>query len=1077
MVVNFLEWAQIWGGEKAVHGIVLGIALIFLVFIKSINRREVRLKIVYKKRITFLIHLFNLLMVLYIVYLFFTQSTYMYVRRNVVENLFSAQPVSEAEVAEETTITRVPIQEIDIDEYIRNIVSFIWDNRDIIAGIFFIIISIIIYLFRKKIVFAPYCDYVKRQLYKLNHCWLSGKSLKNLLVSVSVWQDDNNYEQDICRYFSHELENSDPDRYIILGNPGEGKTVSIRKLGNMLLDARVHAQQSSKPRIRGSIISIIQNGIVRLWSPRYIPVIFNVIDIKRINKVEEMEEEVKNIIYSKSKILKLLRGIKQIKKSIYHIIEKNMDNGRFVFFFDGMDEISAENSYDLKNIIFKFQEKFPKCFYIFSSRTAVFYERSDMHFNKEKILKLLPFSKEKILIFLKKWEFEKESECWTLYEKILNSYQLERLASNPLLLTLIAYLYEHSELNEPESIADFYQKALTCLLDKWEDEKKILKRTKVDLDIKYIFLERTAYWLFENEETFFKKSDIFKEVLDLNQYGIELNTIFNEIYLHSGILEKTKNGSYKFYHRSFYEYFLASYLVRNHVDALNDERYTANSQVMFFYLSLKDNSKITELYIKNNLNKESIIDSIILECKIENPEIIRFYLLKKKWSKRRKNEDYYAVLGWTAEKYSYLEPQIRRELFDELHDAIQNKRNKQIVYVLQAFSRFMEVAEVADLIKQNIDQINILYFSRYSSIQLEPCIIELFFRTVYDGHKAQIIYGLCMARRYNTILLILNKRCSENDIGIIFSEMLFETKDKLFVQWFDKQEIWKYIDEKVIKQVKKWEKLYGWRWHTEDIDLRRKRYLMVYYLLYTDRNCASIDDSHRNWRISNRIKFVASYIKNVENSYSEVKPFFVDIPDYQVISNDEFRLHWKKANLKERLLFNPIIINMIQWGTGLLMLLIICVYFLTFRGEAETFQDYLYSMMHLTLEEDRKLFDQINRLVQLDSLYNIKISDYLTMDAHMFIFYSLWILFQIDTYKEFIYFPFSRRIIALYIAIACAYLAGYAYIFSDIVFRMCGIIIVIVIFTFAVIQHRRNMPSFRQPQFENIRSYLEKDIF
>ena len=91
-------------------------------------------------------------------------------------------------------------------------------------------------------------------------------------------------------------------------------------------------------------------------------------------------------------------------------------------------------------------------------------------------------------------------------------------------------------------------------------------------------------------------------------------------------------------------------------DALNDERYTANSQVMFFYLSLKDNSKITELYIKNNLNKESIIDSIILECKIENPEIIRFYLLKKKWSKRRKNEDYYAVLGWTAEKYSYLEP-------------------------------------------------------------------------------------------------------------------------------------------------------------------------------------------------------------------------------------------------------------------------------------------------------------------------------------------------------------------------------------------------------------------------------------
>lgn len=127
-----------------------------------------------------------------------------------------------------------------------------------------------------------------------------------------------------------------------------------------------------------------------------------------------------------------------------------------------------------------------------------------MQFDNEKILKLLPFSKQKILIFLKKWKFKREEECWDLYGKILCSYQLERLAGNPLLLTLIAYLYEHSELNEPKSIADFYQMAITCLLDKWEDEKKILKRTKVDLDIKCIFLERTAYWLFEHEETFFK---------------------------------------------------------------------------------------------------------------------------------------------------------------------------------------------------------------------------------------------------------------------------------------------------------------------------------------------------------------------------------------------------------------------------------------------------------------------------------------------------------------------------------------------------------------------------------------------
>lgn len=908
---------------RTMHGIVLGIEWIFLIFIRGI--RKVKIKLVYKKKIAMLVCIAIFFMALYITYLFFAQSTYMYVREHVVENLFSEKSMEEAENVESTGVEKDLVKDLNISKQIDKIISSLWDNRDIICTAIVIIISIIIYLFRNIIVFAPYCEYVKKQLYELKHCWLGGKSLKSLLVSVSVWQEDNNYEQDICKYFMQKLEKPDPDRYIILGNPGEGKTVSVRKLGNMLLDTRFQVQKDRKSRVIERVSTFVKNNIMMLGSSKYIPVIFNVVDIKRINTVEELEGEIKDTIYSESRILKSIRKIEQIKKSIYYIIEKNMEKGRLVVFFDGFDEVSAESSYYLKNIIFKLQEKYPKCFYVFSSRTAVFYERSDMQFDNEKILKLLPFSKQKILIFLKKWKFKREEECWDLYGKILCSYQLERLAGNPLLLTLIAYLYEHSELNEPKSIADFYQMAITCLLDKWEDEKKILKRTKVDLDIKCIFLERTAYWLFEHEETFFKKIDLFKAIGDINQYGIELNTIYNEIYRYSGILEKTKGDNYKFRHRSFYEYFVASYLVSNQVDVLNDQRYISNFQIMFFYLSLKKDSTITEYYIKNYLQDDALVDKVILECKIDNPRIIRFYFLKKKWSKKRHDEEYYTVLGWIAEKYSNLKRQIEHDLLEEFAEARKCNRKKQIIYILQAFSRFKEPSEVADLIMQYIDQINILDFTRYSSMQLEPCVIELFLSAINDRFKVEIIEGLLISRKYNTILSILNKECSEKDKSIIFSEMLFETKDKLFIQWFDKQDIWKYIDKKGIKQVKKWEKLYGWRWQSEDIEARRKRYLLVYYLLNTDRIQSDVENIHRNNKISNRIKFIASYIKNMENSDSEVQTYFVDIPGYRVVSTEEFRVHWKKENLKEKLLFNPVAINWIQYGVGLLLLLIMCM--------------------------------------------------------------------------------------------------------------------------------------------------------
>ena len=84
--------------------------------------------------------------------------------------------------------------------------------------------------------------------------------------------------------------------------------------------------------------------------------------------------------------------------------------------------------------------------YILSCRTAVFEGDNELRIYRKNILQLVPFSNEKIIDFLYQWDFVEGKDYWELYDKIINNYQLHKLAENPLLLTLIAYLYDKSKL-------------------------------------------------------------------------------------------------------------------------------------------------------------------------------------------------------------------------------------------------------------------------------------------------------------------------------------------------------------------------------------------------------------------------------------------------------------------------------------------------------------------------------------------------------------------------------------------------------------------------------------------------------
>lgn len=1050
------------------QGIVLSIYLLCFIFLSMNRNKRVQNRSKVKKCIVFM--LISLMIICF--FQWYSDSSRLFVDSDFYEEIILENPLSPIKGNEKNSTisglrdffsTNVPYNYEEIRSGFEKTPDVITDRFiDIfVASIVFIFAC---YIFNRKLI-PSYCSNLGTDLYKLEHVWIKDKLLRNIIIAIQVWMGAKPKAWDICNFFKAEFEKKRPDLYIILGNPGEGKTISIRKISEMLLDDKTEREKKQKWYKRFLFFFHNENKGIDYM----VPVIINFVDIKNISSHVELYKYIQNQIYAIANSTFFLGKIQKIKEKIDNTVKKNMKGGKFVFLFDGYDEITEEKRYDLVKIIKGFQKEFPKCYYIITSRTAVYEISKYISVKKENILYLMHFSKEKILEFLEKWKFSEGKDYWELYEKILNNYQLERLAETPLLLTLISYLYDKSSLKLPNSITEFYTEAIKCLLEKWESEKKILKRTHFDDDLKSLFLEEVAYWLFDNEEETFSKNEMMRVTKDIiSDYGVSQRAVFEEIYLYSGILEKVRQGIYKFYHRSFYEFFLANYFVHNKSADHSLLWKNQNFQIAFFYLSLTDSVKIKENYIKRNLKNISLIEPLLIECKIEDLSLINRYFYIKK-NQLLKNERYYQTIGSIGEKYDFIRPKIRKFFFESLNHTVLEKNTDEFLYIIKGFSYFSNADEITQVLGKYIDYIDLTKFASNSNMHIDQSIITLFHSKIKMEYKHQLVLGLSQSGRYKLLLSILKKTTNEEEKELILGEFLQSTKKEHFLQWLNDQDFTSYIEKNIVKKVKMWRKKYGWKWDDIEDSKIELRYILVYYLLkISESNNLNLN------LISNRLKFVASYIKNIEAD-DIYKPYFVDIPDYRVKSEVEFKYHWEKVKPLEEILYNPDVAKYVQWFISISSLFILMVIVVKYRNKYILLTDQLNTIIQqYRIVNDEQLM-QIFSIINGKKLYNLQISRYIGTNSHMLIFYFVWSYLQMQTYEQFIDKSYDRMHQALYVVFALGFIVGYNFIFQDVGFRIAGVITAITILIIGLFQHKYNMPSFRNPQFNHIRIYLERD--
>ena len=324
-------------------------------------------------------------------------------------------------------------------------------------------------------------------------------------------------------------------RLMVKGIPGSGKSVFLKYL------TLVYAEKESKDN----------DGVI-------VPIF---LDLNRLNDPDLSEDKLVNYLvevcdrhdFPKAKLF----------------ITKGLKSGYLLLLLDGLDEVISRNRSQVVRCIKDLLEKHKKCRVIITCRTAVYNNEFDDIVDQT--LEIIEFSDQQIRRYLKVWQKEMPTDksVEQLIQTLRDRPKIIALARNPLLLTIIAYLYTYTSFVLPHSRAEFYTKATEDLLEQ-RDQKRNIPNQYSGVNKRRV-LQHLALYAQENanrkhqDRRSFSDQEVWEQVRQvlpsLNLESKDAQAIVDEIVNRSTLLLAIDGGErYQFAHLTLQEYFVAAAL-------------------------------------------------------------------------------------------------------------------------------------------------------------------------------------------------------------------------------------------------------------------------------------------------------------------------------------------------------------------------------------------------------------------------------------------------------------------------------------------------------------------------------------
>ncbi|MFC8128072.1 NACHT domain-containing protein [Streptomyces sp. NPDC057302] len=237
-----------------------------------------------------------------------------------------------------------------------------------------------------------------------------------------------------------------------------------------------------------------------------------------------------------------------------------LQNGRGVLLVDGLDEIPKVDRMRTRDWLRRLLAAFSGNLWLATTRPSAlapgWLEREG--FYEFTLNALRP---DDLRRFIQRWHTaaKREGQDGRLIESLRARPELSRLATNPLMCTLICALHAERGGYLPQGRAALYKAALTMLLER-RDVERGLRGLKLDEEAAAEPLKRLAYWLIRNERTQIEHADAVEllrrlqpQVPSLQRMG-EPEDALQYLIERTGVLREPAPGSVDFIHRTFLDY-------------------------------------------------------------------------------------------------------------------------------------------------------------------------------------------------------------------------------------------------------------------------------------------------------------------------------------------------------------------------------------------------------------------------------------------------------------------------------------------------------------------------------------------
>lgn len=379
---------------------------------------------------------------------------------------------------------------------------------------------------------------------------------------------------------------------ILLGQPGAGKTTSVKKIFLELL--------------------LKSNEIYETYN---FPIIIRLKDIKKDNDSKGLIllKEILNLLGIFIDFNEVVDKQKQ-EKIIIHIFKEFIERLNVLIILDGYDEISDEKLRDeiISNLRLLTNSMISSRF-ILTSRSADY----DIHIENTHEYEICPLKEYQIEQFISKWI--NDNEKVVEFNDQLRKSPYWDTTMRPLTLAHLCALYERNN-SIPDRPKTVYKKIIYLLLEDWSNQrsiKRISQYSRFDVERKTEFLARFAYELtIEHMQISFNDhllkslyKSIFKD-FDLPEH--DCFDVIREIESHNGLIIQTGTDNFEFAHKSLLEYLVADYLVRSPMLISDKEILLSIPNEIAILIAISANPTLTYFdIIVNKLADDSISENFI----------------------------------------------------------------------------------------------------------------------------------------------------------------------------------------------------------------------------------------------------------------------------------------------------------------------------------------------------------------------------------------------------------------------------------------------------------------------------------